>query len=240
MTLENILRQVENERVIFVGEIHASRRSHRVQLEVIRHLYEKGRDVVIAIEVIANERQDMLNRWIKGSMSGESFARFFYKESKLPFSAYESILRFAKTRGIPVVGLDANRKLIADVSKKGIKAVPEEYVRKIGFSDCSDNLEYGRLLGLSSGRQYHSVKFPYLCDGQRMRDTVMADNILNILKKGSPTVVVMAGNAHVLKPALPRILKNQTDVSYKVIVSKEVENMINKVVDSGVADYIWY
>ncbi len=240
LLLEDILLQIENERVIFVGETHANPRSHRVQLEVIRHLYEKGRDVVIAIEMISNDRQEVLNRWIQGRMSVGSFARFFYKESRLPFRAYEGILSFAKARGIPVVGIDANRKLIADVSKMGINVIPEDYARKIRFSDCSNNPVYGRLLGLSGGKQYHEVKFPYLCDGQRLRDTIMAHHIINIFKKGTPTVVVMAGNAHVLKPAIPGMLKNRINVSYKVIVSGKVKRMINRGLDSGVADYIWY
>ncbi len=240
LLLEDILRQIENESVVFVGEIHANPRSHRVQLEVIKHLYEKGRDVVIAIEMISNDRQEVLNRWIQGRMSEGSFARFFYKESRMPFRAYANVLRFAKTRGIPVVGIDANRKLIADVSKKGTNVIPEDYARKIRFSDCSSNPLYGRLLELSGGKQYHTFKFPYLCDGQRLRDTIMAHNIINIFKKGTPAVVVMAGNAHVLKPAIPGILKDRINVAYKVIVSGKVKGMINKGVDSGVADYIWY
>jgi uncharacterized iron-regulated protein len=91
ISFEEVLRQIENERIIFVGEVHDDAASHRVQSEVIRHLHENGKDVVIAIEIIPNSKQGMLDRWAEGTVSRYDFARFFSNSVRVPYSYYKDI-----------------------------------------------------------------------------------------------------------------------------------------------------
>ncbi len=240
ISFEEVLRQIENERIIFVGEIHDDGGSHRVQSEVIRHLHENGKDVVIAIEVIPESNQGMLDRWVEGNVSGYDFARFFYSTVRVPYRYYKDIFEYAREKKITVVGIDSDRKFISDVSKKGFNIAPDDFLEKIKFSDCSGDREYARLLGFSLVKQYHESGLPFLCDGQRMRDAVMAFNIAGILKKGNPSVVVLTGIAHAMKFAVPSQIKKHVTVSHKILVPDSVRLIIDKRPGLDVADYVWY
>lgn len=240
VTLETILRQIENERVVFVGEIHGNPGSHSVQLEVIRYLHENGREVVIAIEVVPATKQKFLDRWINGNISRETFSRFFYDTVRIPYRYYESIFEYAREKRIPVAGIDAESKFISDVSKYGAKSVPFEFLEKIRFTDCSADPGYARVLRFSGERQYHTSGFPYLCNGQRMRDAVMAYNIANILKDSDVAVVVLTGTAHALKLAVPQAVNKHIDVSFKVLLPGKTRSMIERNIGHNIADYVWY
>ena len=240
ISFEEVLRQIENERIIFVGEMHDDSGSHRVQSEVIRHLHENGKDIVIAIEIIPSSRQGMLDRWVEGNVSGYDFARFFYNTVRVPYRYYKDIFEYAREKKIPVVGIDSDTKFISDVSKKGFNIAPDKYLEKIKFSDCSGDKEYARLLGFSLVKQYHESGLPFLCDGQRMRDAVMAFNIAEILKKGNSSVVVLMGTAHTMKFAVPRQVKKHVTVSHKVLVHDSIRFMIDRRPGPDVADYVWY
>jgi uncharacterized iron-regulated protein len=240
ISFEEVLRQIENERIIFVGEVHDDAGSHRVQSEVIRHLHENGKDIVIAIEIIPSSGQGMLDEWVEGNVSRYDFARFFYNTVNVPYRYYKDIFEYARENKIPVVGIDSDTKLISDVSKKGFDIAPDDFLEKIKFSDCSGDREYARLIGFSLVKQYHESGLPFLCDGQRMRDAVMAFNIAAILKKGNSTVVVLTGIGHAMKFAVPRQIKEHVTVSHKVLVPASIRFLIDRRPGLDVADYIWY
>jgi hypothetical protein len=79
----------------------------------------------------------------------------------------------------------------------------------------------------------------HLCDGQRLRDSIMAYNIAGILNGGRHAVVVMAGMAHTMRIAVPDMLRSYTDAPMLVILPDKVRMITRKRPDSSVADVIW-
>ena len=73
--------------------------------------------------------------------------------------------------------------------KKGLKAVPENFLKKIKFTDCSTDPVYEKIVNSID----HASEFPFFCDGQRLRDAVMAFNIAKAMRGNNYTVVVLAG-----------------------------------------------
>ncbi len=240
LTLEEILHQIENHRVIFTGEIHSDAASHSVQLEVIKHLHNKRGNLVIAIEIFPASQQEVLDAWIKETLSRNAFEREFHRAVNIAFDVYEDIFDFARNMGVPIIGIDADRSFIANVSKNGIKTVPEDYLKEIKFSDCIKNPEYVEKLGFDRNREYHQSGLPYLCDGQRLRDTVMAYNIAKILEDAEATAVVLVGLMHASKIAVPDMLQEHRPIPYKVIMPYAIRQIINRQPDSNIADYVWY
>ncbi|MBI4849773.1 MAG: ChaN family lipoprotein [Nitrospirae bacterium] len=238
--LEETLKQIEDERVIFVGEIHADQASQEVELQVIRHIHNMRKDLTIAVEIFPASRQDILDRWSGGYLGKKDFEDMFRGAVRLPFEAYEDIFDFARIMGIPVIGIDADKTLIANASKNGIQTVPQDLLQKIKFSDCSSNPEYAGVLGFFRERGYHQSGMPFICDGQRLRDAIMAFNISKILKDGNSTVVVLTGMMHASKIAVPLMLQKHGEVPFKTLMPARIRDMINREPDSQVADYIWY
>ena len=132
--------------------------------------------------------------------------------------------------------MNAEDAVIREVSKNGLQAIPADFLKKIQFTDCLADTAYKELINSI----YHASEFPFFCDGQRLRDSVMAYNIANALRGNNYTLVVIAGVAHSTKIAVPSILERQTGTTYSVLLPEEVKYFIKRTPDRDIADYIWY
>jgi uncharacterized iron-regulated protein len=237
---EEVLEEIGDERVIFVGEMHGDRKSHTVEFEVLKYLHEQGDKVVIAFEMFPYNEQDILDKWVDGTIDERQFIERYYRIVNLPFYTYKKILRFARKNGIPVKGINAEKNLISNTSKNGIEKVSVSLLEKIKFQKCSDDSSYSRMLGFSSDKQYHKSQMAFLCDGQRLRDAHMSYHIAGILKSSDVKVVAMVGVMHALKVAVPDLLQDHLPVSYRVLMPARVRQMIVTGSDAEIADYVWY
>ena len=104
------------------------------------------------------------------------------------------------------------------------------------FTDCSTDTAYKEIVNSI----YHASEFPFFCDGQRLRDAVIAFNIANAMRGNNYTVVVLAGVAHSSKIAVPRMLASHIEATYSVLLPEEVKYFIKRTPDINIADYIWY
>lgn len=236
VSLDSVLNKISNERVIFIGEIHGTASIHLLQLEIIKRLRQSGKELVITFEAFPYVRQKILNKWIEGSLDRNDFEQAYSANWSIPFEYYEGIFDYAKEQRIPLVAINAEDAEIQEISKKGPKTVPEDFLRKIKFTDCSTDIVYKEIVNSI----YHASEFPFFCDGQRPRDAVMAFNIANVMHGNNYTVVVLAGVAHSIKMAVPRMLESHIGATCKVLLPEEVKYFIKRTPDRNVADYIWY
>lgn len=234
--LDAVMDDISRERVIYIGEIHGTSSIHLLQLEIITRLRQGGKNLVIALEAFPFSKQAILDRWTKGSLDRYDFERAYGEVWNIPFEYYEGIFDFAKEQRIPLIAMNAEDEMILAVSKKGLEAVHGDFLRMIKFTDCSTDIAYKRMLT----NRYHSAEFPFFCEGQRLRDSVMAFNITKALNREDYTVVVLAGIAHASKVAVPGMVQRQTGAAYKVLLPGEVRHLINRSPDRDIADYIWY
>ncbi len=91
LSFENLINEVQTDRVIFVGEFHGDRKSHAVEFEVIKSLHEKGKDIVIGFEMFPHTNQHELDGWVDGSTDKRRFLEIFQNHVNLPFYYYENI-----------------------------------------------------------------------------------------------------------------------------------------------------
>ena len=236
LRLDAVLAKISDKQVIFVGEIHGTSSIHLLQAEVIKQLKERGKEVVVALEAFPFTRQEILNKWIEGSLNKYDFRQAYKAIWSIPFHYYERIFDYAREAQIPLLAINAEDMMIREVTGKGLQAVPEDFLRKIGYTDCSTDPEYKDLVNKTP----HASEFPFFCDAQRLRDSVMASTIAEAVKGGHKTVIVLAGVAHAVKPAAPRLLRNHGDITCAVLLPEEVIHFIRKTPDRSIADFIWY
>lgn len=239
-TLEEILPQVRNERVVFLGESHASEEDHLVQYEVIKYLHESGKQVAVALEMFPSDMQPLLDRWIGNSLSDDDFKRAYFGVWRVPYEYYGRIFEYAKKARIPLIGINGDQTRIEDVAKKGLAALPAEFRKTIGVTSCEESPLYRKVIELLGRKITHMAEFPFFCDAQRLRDTIMAYNLTGILKRGDYTVIVLAGSVHAMKAAVPRILSAYTGVTGMVLMSKDFIELVFSEPNGDIADYMWY
>jgi uncharacterized iron-regulated protein len=241
LKFDGILSRIENDRVVFVGESHESARDHLVQLAVIRRLHERGKRVAVALEMFPAAMQGVLDRWNEGRLSEDDFERAYSGVWNEPYSYYKDIFAYARQEGIPLIGINGETGHIVAIAVAGPKVISESTLKKLDYSPCAEQPEYRRLIGLfiEHGAP-HGAELPYFCDAQRYRDTVMAYSIAEALKGDVDVVVVLAGSAHVLKAAVPGILRRYTDARSDVVMSAAFAAVMRSLPESETADYLWY
>ncbi len=237
---DEILREIGNEKVIFVGEGHSREEDHLVQFEVIKYLHEGGKRVAIALEMFPFDMQNVLDQWVKGSLTKNNFERAYYETWNVPYRYYDRIFEFAKERRIPLFGINVNKARIGEVAKRGTGILSEEFRQKIGITTCAQSPEYEKIVGHFEPAISHATGLPFFCEAQLLRDTMMAHVIAEIMKNGDYTVVVLAGSAHALKTAVPGILLRQSNLSSRVLMSRDFRELLPEEPDWSIADYLWY
>ena len=236
LTLDAVLDKIAEKQVIFIGEIHGTPGIHLLQSEVMKRLEQSGKEVVVALEAFPFTRQEILNKWIEGSLSKYDFQRAYEAVWSIPFRYYERIFDYAREQQIPLLAINAEDMMIRDVSRKGPVAVSEDFLGKVGYTDCQTDVEYSALVNKTP----HASEFPFFCDAERLRDSVMAATVAQAIKGRNKTVIVLAGVAHAVKPAVPRLLKNHGEMTCTVLLPAEVRYLIGKTPGRNIADFIWY
>jgi uncharacterized iron-regulated protein len=223
-----------------VGEGHGREEDHLVELEVVKRLHAQGRDVVIALEMFQSGNQEALNQWIRGTMSEDDFRIVYYASWTIPYGYYAPIFEYARQQRIPLVGINGNENQINAVARSGPDKLSPEFRKEIRFIPCARAPEYENTIGLIEGRITHAAELPFLCDAQRLRDTLMAHNIADILRRGRVTVVALVGSVHALKSAVPGIMLKTYNVSSVSLMSEAFTVPLMQILSGELADYVWY
>ncbi|MBI5639526.1 MAG: ChaN family lipoprotein [Nitrospirae bacterium] len=239
LSREEMLKDIEDERVIFVGEGHSSARDHLVQLDIIKYLQEKGKRPTVALEVFSADRQSILDGWIGGALDFISFEEECYRIWDMLYWYYGKIFEFVREQGIPLVGINADRPTILNVAMNGMDAIPETRRKEIGVRGCEEDSQYKESMSLALVSGIHDKPLPFLCDAQRLSDATMAYNIGRLLETKHGAVIVLTGAAHASKSAVPRLLAGMRNIKGKVLLPDNFRDFMGREIDSGLADFIW-
>lgn len=238
--MSEVIPELKKNRVILVGEHHTSIDHHFGQLNVIQSLKEAGVQVAIGLEMFRDDSQQALDQWVAGTISEEQFEAIYYDNWNYPWPVYRMIFDYARQEKIPMIGLNVPREITRQVSQGGFNSLSEEQRGKLKDVSCRVDKEYMDYIKRAFGGHAHGqINFTYFCEAQMVWDTAMAVNTLDYLKKEPDSVVVLlAGAGHVRKGAVPRQIRDRSDVPHAVILPK-IEGIIDKeTISTKDADYI--
>ena len=238
--LADAISDLKKNRIILVGEHHTNQSHHFGQLNVIQSLREAGVQVAIGLEMFRNDSQQALDQWVAGNISEKEFEEIYYDNWTYPWSVYRLIFEYARDEKIPMIGLNVPREITRQVSRRGFNSLSEEQKGKLAEVSCRVDKEYMDYIKKAFGGHGHGkINFTYFCEAQLVWDTAMAVNTLEYLKKEPDAVVILlAGAGHVQKGAVPRQIRDRSQVPHAVILPK-TEGMIDpQTVSIKDADYI--
>ncbi|MBI5234568.1 MAG: ChaN family lipoprotein [Deltaproteobacteria bacterium] len=124
---DDLMGYMEGSRVVYVGESHTNSAHHKVQLDIIKTLSERGQ-IAVGMEMFSRSSQAELDRWLKGELDDKAFFRLWMDNWGLDYEYYREILEFVRRNNIPLIGLNMSRGEVSDMidghnAKK--KAVPQ-------------------------------------------------------------------------------------------------------------------
>jgi uncharacterized iron-regulated protein len=238
-TIEQLIPELADKRVIFIGEQHTRLDHHLTQLEIIRGLHERNPNLAIGMEAFQQPFQTALDEYISGATDEHEMLRAteYYKRWRMDYRLYAPILRYTREHGLPVVALNLPTELTRQVGQHGIEGLSDEARARLPAEiDRSDAAYRERVRQVFMHHPNdRGQPFEHFLEVQLLWDEGMAERAAGFLEANPDhQLVVIAGNGHVAWGSpIPRRLTRRLPVETATIV-----NGWEGSVEPGIADYL--
>ena len=193
-----LVRELVEYDVVFLGEVHDSHDGHALQHEITRQLGSK-RPLVLSLEMFERDVQIWLNAYFVGAMSEDEFL-----EVARPWPEYAQHYRpaveLARAQGWPVLAANLPRPVAREIARQGVDAVDSPWLpRGIDVSAGPyKDLFVEAMGGHGAGLEAEQLDDWYAA--QCAKDDAMAESIADWLARSlvdeSPLVVHWCGRFH--------------------------------------------
>ena len=220
-----IVNQVKQDSVIYLGENHDSAKIHQQQLEIITQLKQVSNselETAIAWEMFQRPFQPMLNRYLAGKINEQQLREQSEYDRRWGFDweFYAPILRYAKEQQIPLIAMNTPEEITQKVAESGIDSLQGSDYRYIPPAKDIDlsNAEYRQRLQdiyeqhVEAG-QGNSTDADNFFAAQVLWDETMAEAIaLYHQQHPDSQIIVLVGKAHVMYDyAIPNRVARRID-----------------------------
>jgi uncharacterized iron-regulated protein len=219
-----MIADIRGTRLIFIGEAHNRVLDHWRQYRIIKALDDAGTPLAIGLEMVTSGNQDILDRWVAGKIDDKDFITFYMRNWETPWSYYSDIFRYARRRGIHLLGLNMPREIVHKVASEGFAALaPEERKKLPAGITCNVDTTYMVLVKRAFAEHAGNDKsFIHFCEAQMLWNKGMASNLLEYIRTNpGNTVVVLAGKGHAMKPGILHEARDETGIDARVILPED-------------------
>lgn len=246
-----LLDDLHKAKVIFMGENHDQPEHHRNQLMVLRALLERGKEVVVAMEMFERSQQPILDRWSQGFLTEEEFLKEIRWEATwgMDYELYKGILDEAKSHHLKVLALNVPKDLVRKVAQSGIEGLSPEDKKKLPEMELNDKAHRAYIRTIFKDHQGGSAEdLKHFYQAQCLWDEGMAEILSDFLKSPDgegKTVVVIVGSGHIVFDfGIPKRFRRRTPLPYRTIVLKEWKSNLNENLTFAktnlpLANYLW-
>jgi aminopeptidase N len=225
-----IIDDLNQSRVIYVGETHTSVADHSLQLRIIEALYARDPDLVIGMEMFPASKQPALDRYLSDNAGIDE--KTFLKESeyfkvwRYDYRFFRDIINFARANGLSVRGLNLDKEIVSNVFRSGntdgledavLHSLPVE--RNLDMDGYRERLTAMHTIHMQGSHGQGSAGG--FLQAQGLWDETMAENIADYLKKHpSKKMVVLAGTQHTRKDSgIPPRVKRRIDINQSSVLN---------------------
>ncbi len=232
-----MLKDMADSRVIYIGENHTDPVHHRIQLQVIQDLAARHQTAV-AVEMIDHSYQPVLDKWSQGELSEQDFLEkiHWYANWRYNFDLYRGIFEAAREQHIPLIGLNLPFHIPPKIAVGGIdNLLPEDAAhmpQTLTLTDPEHRAYVENIFNMHrlKGRE----NFEYFYAAQCTWEDTMAETIAGNLNHRK--MIVLAGNGHIVRKfGIPNRVFSRTRAPFKTLYLAPV----GSTVELSYGDYIW-
>ncbi len=248
ITIERLLSQVRNKRVVYVGERHDRPDDHAVQYSLLRRLHAEDSSLAIGMEMFQVPFQEPLDRWSAGEIDETVLRRETEYDQRwgFDFSMYRPMLEYARSRGLEVVALNAPQEVAFAVAKDGVAALPEDIAATLPEIDLEDPA-HRALFDAEFDASQHDVGegIDRYYEAQVVWDETMGERVAETLGRphGPTRMIVFAGRVHVKRGlGIPERAARRGAAPYVIVMpvsEKELKAELKLAPTERSADYFW-
>ena len=239
VTFEELLSDLNDQRVIYIGESHADKQHHAIQLQIIQAIYKTHASMAVGMEMFDQSYQPILDQWSDGQLDRKGFQEktHWSYNWKFDFDLYSDILNFVKENRIRLVGLNIPHHIQQKIARGGIESIFGDDKKHLPEQIDLSNTAHRAYLEKVYNHHRHMGeldKFEYFYMAQCVWEDVMAEAIAQNLNEDM--MVVLAGNGHIqFKYGIPDRAFRRTGASFRTIYLAGVGGEV----ELGIADYLW-
>ncbi|MFD2037003.1 ChaN family lipoprotein [Belliella marina] len=184
---ELLYKAVNENEIIFFGELHNNSVAHWLQLQMLKNLKQNQSNVVLAGEFFERDDQLNINEWLEGKITDKNFEA----EAKLwnnYGTDYKPLMLFAKENQIPVVASNIPRKYASLVSREGLGSLEQlspEAKSYIAPLPVAVDMELPGYAGMKEMMHGSSMNVDFMVEAQAIKDATMAYSLFEYIGKGN-------------------------------------------------------
>lgn len=236
-SLAETLAQIQEARVVLVGETHTRYDHHLVQLGILKQLHQASPKLALGVEWFQQPFQSHLDAFIAGEITEEEMLHQtdYFERWRFDYRLYRPIIQYAREQQIPIVALNASRELTSALSKSGFDDLSDELKTQVPSSyDWSDKTYEDRLRTSFELHPDYPGKFEDFLRGQLTWDESMAERAAQYLQQNpGMRMLILAGSGHIAYGSgIPNRIKRRIDVKqFSILVSEDHMPMSDNIAD---------
>ncbi len=200
--LSDVLGDLADDRIVFVGETHNRYDHHLVQLETLKFLHRRYGDVAIGVEWFQFPAQPHLDAYLAGTITeAQMLERTGYFERwRFDYRLYRPIIQYARENGIPIVALNAPAELTQKIGAEGLESLSTAERAQLPAEYSAPGEAYTQRMreafGMHSteGRSFDN----FLAVMQTWDETMAARAAAYLVAHPGRRMAVFAGSGHVM------------------------------------------
>lgn len=230
VSMTQMLAVAGDVRIVYVGETHDNPASHRLELQTLQSLDDRhpGRQS-LGMEMLVRSQQPALDRWVAGELDEKNFLKEsrWYENWNMDFAYYRDLLNFARVRKIPIIALDAEKKLVKSLHSRTPEQLSPTEQAQLPELDLADPYQRGMSTAIFGDPSHGELLLDGFMRAQTVRDETMAESAYRYLTSPAGEgkhLLVVAGEYHVRNGfGIPRRVFRRLFASYVIIGSKEID-----------------
>ncbi|WP_319408137.1 ChaN family lipoprotein [uncultured Desulfosarcina sp.] len=235
---EQLIADMADARVVYVGENHTNPSHHAIQLEIIKALAQTTDHLVIGMEMFDHTYQPVLDQWTAGKLDQNAFLAktHWYANWRFDFGLYRDILEFAKEKGLRVIALNVPFYIPSRIRVGGLASLSE--ADRMQLPDIIDTTDADHRAYLEKIFNLHAFSgsdtFEFFYEAQCTWEDAMAEAVAKNMESGK--MVVLAGNGHIIRKfGIPDRAFARSHAPFKTIYLAPVGGEA----ELSWADYLW-
>jgi uncharacterized iron-regulated protein len=235
---EQLIADLAEAQVVYVGESHTNPTHHAIQLEVIKALAQTTAHLSIGMEMFDHTYQPVLDQWTAGALDETTFIEktHWYANWRFDFGLYREILEYAKEKEIRVIALNVPSYIPPRIRAGGLASLSE--ADRMHLPDIIDTTNADHQAYLEEIFNLHAFSgedmFDFFYEAQCTWEDAMAEAVAENIGPGK--MVVLAGNGHIIRKfGIPNRAFARSHAPFKTIYLAPVGIEAER----AWADYLW-
>jgi uncharacterized iron-regulated protein len=242
ISFEDLIGHLREKRLVFVGEVHSRPEDHLMEVQILQALMAGKSRPDVAMEFFQETQQQAIDRYLEGKTDETAFLKeaHWYRNWGFPYLFYRPLVLAAKENQRKLLAINAPPKIVTKVAEQGLDALsPQERDQIARHIDLSNQDERAFLEKIHRLHAHEDLKnFEYFYQAQCVWEDTMAENIADFLKTHKGSLVVFAGNGHILnRYGIPDRVIRRISIPMATVVIHAVDPQ--STFKKNAADFVW-